>query len=169
MLACVTLYFYRLFDVEVLQYWLTAALLFQFKESPFLSWLPVKQGVYLPYAWFSEKFRAHTWSRTKVLATCICRVMYWTLWAVKRLRQAWFGRIRFSRPVWRIPWRLAYGADYFLYGSHRMMLTLDDLVQVAWIDTHVDCICHLEWKLPSNWTIRLWLWGHWASFRGVCR
>ena len=33
-------------DACVLQYWLTAALLFQFKESFFLSWLPVKQGVY---------------------------------------------------------------------------------------------------------------------------
>jgi len=42
MLACVNLYFYRVFDVEVFQYWLAAALLFQFKESLFLSWLPVK-------------------------------------------------------------------------------------------------------------------------------
>ena len=47
MLACVTLYFYRLFDIEVFQYWFTAALIFQFEESLFLSWLPVKQGVHL--------------------------------------------------------------------------------------------------------------------------
>ena len=108
--------------------------------------------------WFVEKFRGRAWLQTDVLTACTCRVAYWTLGAVKRfnfieldLEESAFG-VQLGEYL-----GVRYCGDYFLYGSHslRIMLTLDDLVQVTG-GGYRSGFCRLDWNF--HWSDQLgWL------------